>query len=334
MPRPAIVRARPSRSLAAGLLLLAAGACSDSPSAPRGGSPRGPDPLTARVVGYFPTWSGSPDQLQYSGLTHVMYAFLLPTASGGLTAIPASGDARLADLVRRAHGSGVKVLVSVGGWNDGDDSAFRDLAAGADTRAAFTQNLVTFVDAYGLDGVDIDWEFPDPGAESANFTTLMQALSDALHARGKLLTAAVLAWGATAAGVRSDVFPTMDFLSIMAYDLGTPHSSYSAAVTALDYWSSGRGLAREKLVLGVPFYGRNAAGAARTYRQLVQADPAASGKDESAGFYYNGTATIRRKTDLALDRGSGVMIWELSQDADGGSSLLTAIVHEMQGIPD
>ncbi len=325
---------KPDRSRVAAVLLLSAVACSDSPSAPRPGSPRGPDPSSARVVGYFPTWSGTVDEIPYSGLTHVIYAFLLPTASGELTAIPLSGDARLTELVRRAHGSGVKTLVSVGGWNDGDDSGFRGLAASADTRAAFAQNVAAFVDAYGLDGVDIDWEFPEPGAESADFTALMQTLSEALHGRGKLVTAAVLAWGATAAGIRSDVFPTVDFLNIMAYDTGFPHSPYSAAVAALDYWGTARGLPQGKMVLGVPFYGRNAAGQARTYRQIVQDDPGASGKDDSNGFYYNGIATMRRKTDLALDRGSGVMIWELSQDARGSNSLLSAVVREMKGLPE
>ena len=40
---------------------------------------------------------------------------------------------------------------------------------------------------------------------------------------------------------------------------------------------------------------------------------------------YNGLPTIRSKTRLGLQEGSGVMIWELSQDATGNNSLLTAI---------
>ena len=40
---------------------------------------------------------------------------------------------------------------------------------------------------------------------------------------------------------------------------------------------------------------------------------------------YNGPATIRRKTELALQVAGGVMIWELSQDASGAASLLRVI---------
>ena len=40
---------------------------------------------------------------------------------------------------------------------------------------------------------------------------------------------------------------------------------------------------------------------------------------------YNGPATIRRKTELALQLAGGIMIWELSQDARGSDSLLRVI---------
>ncbi len=39
---------------------------------------------------------------------------------------------------------------------------------------------------------------------------------------------------------------------------------------------------------------------------------------------YNGPATIRRKTELALQLAGGIMIWELSQDARGSDSPSTS----------
>jgi hypothetical protein len=44
---------------------------------------------------------------------------------------------------------------------------------------------------------------------------------------------------------------------------------------------------------------------------------------------YNGISTIRAKTQLALVEGSGVMIWELSQDGTGVNSLLAVIDDEI-----
>jgi GH18 family chitinase len=118
----------------------------------------------------------------------------------------------------------------------------------------------------------------------------------------------------------------------MAYDDDEggqrPHSPYAYAVTCLEYWS-GRGLPRNKLVLGVPFYGKKPQ---RAYRQLVSEDPRAPQRDELDGVHYNGIETIKRKTALALVRGSGVMIWELTQDTADASSLLRAI-HEAAAAP-
>ena len=47
--------------------------------------------------------------------------------------------------------------------------------------------------------------------------------------------------------------------------------------------------------------------------------------DSLGAVGYNGLATIRRKTALALDQAGGVMIWELTQDAAGANSLLAAV---------
>jgi len=143
------------------------------------------DPITARVVAYFPTWDGNVNNIQYSKLTHIIYAFALPTGSGGLTNIPMSGDARLTSLVSQAHAAGVKVLISVDGWNSTNDSIFRQMSSSSITRTAFVNNVVTFIDNYGLDGVDIDWEFPNTTTESADFAALMDELGTAMHWTGR-----------------------------------------------------------------------------------------------------------------------------------------------------
>ena len=50
--------------------------------------------LSTRVVGYFPTWQGDVNAIQYDKLTHINYSFALPTAQGGISAV-GSTDARL-----------------------------------------------------------------------------------------------------------------------------------------------------------------------------------------------------------------------------------------------
>nr|WP_254330383.1 RICIN domain-containing protein [Corallococcus exiguus] len=283
--------------------------------------------LSTRVVGYLPTWAGDVNALQYSKLSHINYAFALPTASGGLTGV-SSSDARLRSLVTQAHAQGVKVLIAVGGWNDGNDSGFEQMAANAGTRTAFVNTVVNFVNAAGLDGVDIDWEYPDPGTSGNNYAALMRELGTAMHSRGKLLTAAVVANGYTGGGVQASVFSDVDFLNIMAYDGGQPHSTYDLAVQSLNYWK-GRGLPASKAVLGVPFYGRSPSSYVG-YSELVARDSQAPYKDNVGDVYYNGIATIQAKTQLGKQNG-GVMIWELSQDTSGSTSLLNAIYSVAQG---
>ena len=274
-----------------------------------------------KVVGYMPSWSGDVGAIQYSKLTHINYAFLLPTATGGLQSI--ENPSKLQNLVSRAHAAGVKVLIAVGGWNNGDDSGFESLAGNSSYRSAFVTNMLNFVNQYGLDGVDIDWEYPDQGASANNFLALMTQLSTALHGQGKLLTAAVV--GTNGESILSSVFPQVDFLNLMAYDFNNfDHSTYNYASQSLSYWK-GRGLPAAKAILGVPFYGRPSW---ESYAALI-ARGASPYADTYSGVGYNGITTIKSKTDLAWTQGGGIMMWELSQDSVGTYSLLSAIHEEV-----
>ena len=273
-----------------------------------------------KVIGYMPSWTGDVNTVQYSKLTHINYAFLLPTATGGIQSIENPG--KLQSLVSLAHSNGVKVMISVGGWNNGDDSGFETLAGNSSYRNTFVNNMISFVSTYNLDGVDIDWEYPDDGASANNYVTLMTQLATEMHNRGKLLTAAVVGTGGNS--ILASVFNVVDFLNLMAYDYNNyDHSTYSYAQQSMSYWR-GRGLPQSKCVLGVPFYGRPSW---ETFAQLVArgADPYA---DTYSGVGYNGITTIKNKTNLAFDQGNGIMMWELSGDATGANSLVSAI-HEV-----
>jgi GH18 family chitinase len=279
-------------------------------------------PAGFKSVGYMPSWSGSVTAIQYSKLTHINYAFALPNSNGTLQAI--DNTAKLSQLVSLGHQNGVKVSLAIGGWNDGNDSAFEALAGNSGARTTFVNSVMSVVNQYGLDGIDIDWEYPDPGASGNNYAALMQQLSNTLHANGKILTAAVVSEGGTADGVQPVVFGYVDWLNIMAYDGGSPHANYDWSIASANFWKN-RGLPKAKTVLGVPFYSRPGY---LTYAQIVAQNPANAQVDciNSGGQQcYNGIPTIKRKTQWAVANGGGIMNWELSQDVTGSLSLVSAI---------
>ncbi|UOG77509.1 glycosyl hydrolase family 18 protein (plasmid) [Hymenobacter tibetensis] len=276
-----------------------------------------------RVVGYQPAWRGQINKAQLAQLTHVNYAFLQPTATGGLEPLP--NPEKLRQLVAAAHAVRVRVLISVGGWHNGDHSAFDSIGATPAYTKAFVANLMRFAQEYQLDGIDMDWEHPDARTASG-YAALMQQLGTQLHRQGKLLTAAIAGGTWAGPGILPSVFEVVDFMNIMAYDAPAPaHATYADAVQTLAYWK-GRGLPAHKTVLGVPFYGQPG-GVAFTALLAQGANPRA---DSLAAVGYNGLATIKRKTTLALNQASGIMMWELTQDASGENSLLTAISQEVR----
>jgi hypothetical protein len=321
------------------VLLATLAACADEPTSPSGprlepGAPpmRAMNATSARVVGYLPNYwpSLSLDSVRYNKMTHLIYSFVDVHSDGSLTGIPMSGDTRLTTVVQKAHAAGTKAMISVGGGGNNHDTTYAPMAASLTARTTFVSNMVTFVNNYGLDGVDIDWEFPNDSADAANFAILMADLDTAMHSRGKLLTAAVAAGDWFGRRVKNSVFNNVDFLTIMAYDGEITTPAYSHAVSALDYWS-GRGLPPSKTVLGVQFYGNDTIPSTnpKPYRHIVRDDATAPTKDVSNGWYYNGVGTMKQKTTLALQRASGIGIWEVSQDTSAvGISLLGAI-HEV-----
>lgn len=271
-----------------------------------------------KIVGYSAYYDNSaPSSLQYSQVTHVLYAFLAPNSNGSLNSVP--DLSRMESIVSAGHAAGVKVMISC----QTTASTWGSLAYNSGYVSTFVNNMVNFCNQYNLDGVDIDWEFPSPAPSTSatDYANLMSSLSSALHSHGKLLTAAVASWGSEASGVTSSVFNSVDWLNIMDYDNtdGTGMSTLGSVTTALQYWE-GQGLPASKIVMGVPFYGDPSED---NYSQLLSLG-ASPNSDSWNGNGYNGIPTIEAKTLLCQQQGlGGMMIWTLGGDATGANSLLT-----------
>jgi chitinase len=275
-------------------------------------------PPSFRIIAYA-TEAIIESLIPYDKLTHINYSFLTPNADG--TFNPILNRAKLKQIAANGHARNVKVLISVGGW--GWDSQFETMAASPESRSAFVQNLKAFVEEYDLDGVDMDWEYPDPGPSAENFLALIQELRAALP--DKLLTTAVVAYGDEyGMGIHPASLALFDFVNVMTY-AGSDHGTMEQFEQGLAYWS-GRGLPSEKLVMGVPFYSEPGG---VSFAKLANADPSAAQLDsfefKGAIQNYNGIPTIQAKTRIALENAGGIMFWALDHDAQGDLSLVNAI---------
>ena len=256
------------------------------------------------VVGYLPHYrTGIIDKLPVEQLTDIIYFSISPKADGSLNTKSVKPGV-LKKLTQRAHAKNTRVHICVGGWNL--SGGFAPMTANTQARGTFVHSLTTFVRTHKLQGADIDWEHPKSETEIANYQKLLVELKRAFAPHRLWLTVAVAGWGKY---IQPATVPFVDRFHVMAYDQGTPHAPYSGALKDLRNWETQR-VPKVKLVLGLPFYGRNAQDTAATYAEIVQRHHPKPSVDLAGGFHFNGPATIRRKTAYALQQNfAGVMIW-------------------------
>ncbi len=287
----------------------------------------------ARVVGYLPDWVyQSYSTLDFTALTHLNICFCNPDTEGNLSSyIP---DYEMKNIVTRAHASDVKVMAALGGGGGCD--GYLPLLDTPEEMADFNQKIMTYCETYDLDGIDLDIELGSGHEIWQYYADWVASLRVLCDARGYELSTATAQW--VAVHVTPETYSLFDFVNVMAYDNDAGDSSHcdmEFTQTSLQYFNVQKKIPKEKLVLGVPFYGRGytAEGALDwnsyvSFSELVAADEANYDRDVYNGIAYNGASTMREKCAIAKEYG-GIMIWELSQDAKGEHSLLALIKEEL-----
>lgn len=239
------------------------------------------------VIGYVPGFRGLLDEttIDAEKLTHINYAFVNVKDSVARLERIATDTANFRKLNSlKKINPDLKILISVGGWGWSD--FFSDAVLTESSRLKFARTNAAIVEEYNLDGVDIDWEYPGMRGEDnvfrpedkGNFTLMFAAIRkelDALSVKtGKryLLTTAVPCFTRfleiTEMGKAQQY---LDYVNLMAYDFYVAgdtagHHSNLYPSENYDKEQSGdrafqeytkAGVPAEKLVLGIPFYGRS-----------------------------------------------------------------------------
>ena len=218
------------------------------------------------IVGYAYADSGTlPDP---ELLTHINFSFAKIDSDFETLTIRDKKKNRLKQIVGlKAKKPSLKVLLSVGGWGAGN---FSEMAADETHRKNFCKNCLKAVQDYGLDGIDLDWEYPTSTSagisasknDTKNFTLLLKDLREALGS-DKLITMA-----SEASGDYIDwksALPYLDFVNIMSYDMGKPpyHNAalYRSSKTKMSCDEAvakhyAKGVPYNKMTLGMAFFGR------------------------------------------------------------------------------
>lgn len=188
--------------------------------------------LTKRLIGDYGYWSRtqtppySSDQIPFDKLTHINHAGVSFDASGNL--IVPSGFIEKA-LLTKAHNHGVKVMLLIGGDFDGLETTTGGLNA-------LLANLYVFIQEYGYDGVDIDWEYPATTQDAAFFYSLMLGLRSILPSPQYIISADVAPWGGSGYDFPDTKF-IADYFNIMTYDCAGPWTD-SAQLNSPIFWDN------------------------------------------------------------------------------------------------
>ncbi len=300
-------------------------------------------PADKVMIAYVTSWSNH--QVDPLYLTHINYAFAHVDSTFDRVRVDNPG--RLAGIVKlKKKYPYLKVLLSIGGWGSGN---FSEMAADSIFRRSFALDCAEKVEEFGLDGIDIDWEYPTTGVagisfsehDTENYTLMMRDIRRAIGP-DKLLTQATSATGKYIDFRAIDKY--IDYTNVMAYDLGwapyhnsplypTEHMESICVDDAVKNHLAA-GVPPEKLVMGLAFYGRGKKGFPRqrdlTQAHLVEGDytfcwdsagqvPYIVDSTGELVFGYENETSLALKAEYILKHDlKGAMYWSYGGDNAAG----------------
>ncbi|POY71727.1 hypothetical protein BMF94_5088 [Rhodotorula taiwanensis] len=268
-----------------------------------------PRPNGRVSVGYFTNWgiygrAYKPEAIPADDLTHVLYSFAAVKEDGEVALTDAWADEQihygddkwdepggphlygnLKALYRlKQQHRHLKVLLSIGGWTHSENGKFARPISSSPGREKFAATAVELVKDYGLDGLDVDFEYPQNDTEARDYVELLRLLRHGLDGlqqklgvqppNGFELTVAAPCGPSQIETLRiREMDQYLSFWNLMAYDyagswetIANHHAAiFGASPTSVCtdralrmYTDPARGgVHPSKLVLGMPLYGRS-----------------------------------------------------------------------------
>ncbi|KAJ5618563.1 hypothetical protein N7528_006674 [Penicillium herquei] len=242
---------------------------------------------TERRIGYYEGWNldhscdtMTPEEIPVGGYTHLIFSFLYIDPDTYELAPMETNQTGLYSRFAALKDYGVEVWISIGGWDMNDPGVYSDvfttLAGSTTAQTSFFSSLKSFLEEYGYDGVDIDWEYPGASdrygtaADYVNYVTFLQNLRSSLgDDYGLSITLPSSYWYLQNFDI-VNISKTIDWFNFMSYDIyGTWDSSVSSigsyvyASTNLTMIDSGlqllwhNDIEPSQVNLGLGYYGRS-----------------------------------------------------------------------------
>jgi Chitinase len=213
----------------------------------------------------------------------------------------------------------LKVKLQMGGWGKNADG-WSQMARDPQKRKAFVDECVNICNTYGVDGFDIDWEYPTYAAKDGdhvngaspadweNFVTLFKEMREAMPDK-------ILSYAASDSGKYTDnygVLPYIDYINVMTYDEGNPpyHNSplYRSAITGSrccaeaidDIFHGQQKIPYQMMNFGLAFYGHGDGYKLKTGNRY----PSSVDYSKLEDIFFNGTC------DGYDVRGVNYRIWD------------------------
>ncbi|CAG5181777.1 uncharacterized protein ALTATR162_LOCUS9829 [Alternaria atra] len=198
---------------------------------------KGSAPASKIKVAYYESWNFARDcltmwvdEIDTDAYTHIHFAFANVTRGDYKVEITDPSVMEQFELFKGM--TGVKKIVSLGGWafstEPGTFSILREAALPAN-RELFKNNLISFVNEHGLDGIDLDWEYPgapdipeipsDDPVNGVNYYRLLSSLKTSLGSSKTVSFAAPASYWYLKSFPIKQMASSLDYIIYMTYDL-------------------------------------------------------------------------------------------------------------------
>lgn len=268
----------------------------------------------------------------YQHVDTLIYSFIMSDIGGNVVPYyPQVGQNEFTPAVRDffqglKNDFGLELLVAIGGGSTPNyaNDFYETVIASPTLRTTLINNLISFCQTNGFDGLDIDYEYPEAAIEQVNYGVFVAEAKTAFATAGLKLTSAVDTYG----GV---YFPPQTYRDLEAsHVMGYNMNSDLMTKDALELFNVGAPMS--KIFPGIIYSGTpRVSGSTVRYSEIVHGTGAVPQAYEPlphenyAGQYdFNGIRSVQQKIQIARQLGcGGVMIWDLPMDTGDPQYSLT-----------